>query len=59
MSWEGRVLLAAMYCRSNLSVPQLAPLFGISTAAVGRIITRHGQLLTLVPAKRGQAAVTC
>ncbi|MFC5724929.1 transposase family protein [Streptomyces gamaensis] len=34
---EDRVLLVAMYCRTNLSMPQFAPLFGISTAAVGRI----------------------
>ncbi|MBF6050232.1 IS5/IS1182 family transposase, partial [Streptomyces sp. NRRL B-1677] len=40
LSLEDRVLLVAMYCRTNLSMPQLAPLFGISTAAVGRIIKR-------------------
>ncbi|GHG83586.1 hypothetical protein GCM10018779_66740 [Streptomyces griseocarneus] len=52
LSLEDRVLLAAMYCRTNLSMLQLAPLFEISTAAVGRIIKRHGPLLTLAPAKR-------
>ncbi|RKN59434.1 IS5/IS1182 family transposase [Streptomyces klenkii] len=52
LSLEDRVLLVAMYCRTNLSMPQLAPLFGISTAAVGRIIKRHGPLLTLTPANR-------
>ncbi len=49
---EDRVLLVAMYCRTNLTVRQLAPLFGISPAAVGRIISRHGPLLALAPGKR-------
>ncbi|MEU3352452.1 transposase family protein [Streptomyces sp. NPDC037389] len=46
---EGRVLLVAMYCRTNLPRPQLAPPFGISTAA-GRIISRHGPLPAPAPA---------
>lgn len=46
------MLLVAMYCRTNLTMRQLAPLFGISPAAVGRIIDRHGPLLALAPAKR-------
>ncbi len=41
-----------MYCRTNLTMRQLAPLFGISSAAVGRIIDRHGPLLALAPARR-------
>lgn len=45
------MLLLAMYCRTNLFMPQLAPLFGISTAAVGRIIKRHGPLLALASAR--------
>ncbi|MFE5868486.1 transposase family protein [Streptomyces roseifaciens] len=49
---EDRVLLVVMYCRTNLSMSQLAPLFGISTTVVGRIVKRHGPLLTLEPAKR-------
>ncbi|MEV4741573.1 hypothetical protein [Streptomyces sp. NPDC049555] len=52
MSLKDRVLLVAMYCRTNLSVPQLAPLLGIPTAVVGRIAKQHGPLLTLAPAKR-------
>nr|WP_307060291.1 transposase [Streptomyces achromogenes] len=47
-----RVLLVATYCRTNLSMRQLAPLFGISVSAVGRIINRHGPLLALAPRKR-------
>ncbi|MCP9986947.1 transposase [Streptomyces sudanensis] len=49
---EDRVLLVAVYCRTNLTMRQLAPLFGISPAAVGRIIDRHGPLLALAPARR-------
>nr|WP_278186468.1 hypothetical protein [Streptomyces triculaminicus] len=32
---EDRVLLVAMYCRTKLSMSQLAPLSGIFTATVG------------------------
>ncbi|GHF27212.1 hypothetical protein GCM10010218_05190 [Streptomyces mashuensis] len=52
LALEDRVLLVAMYCRTNLTMRQLAPLFGISPAAVGRIISRHGPLLALAPGKR-------
>ncbi len=52
LTLEDRVLLVAMYCRTNLTMRQLAPLFGISAAAVGRIISRHGPLLALGPGKR-------
>ncbi|MFI0738857.1 transposase [Streptomyces sp. NPDC021100] len=52
LTLEERVLLVAMYCRTNLTMRQLAPLFGISPAAVGRIISRHGPLLVLAPGKR-------
>ncbi len=41
-----------MYCRTHLTMRRLAPLFGISPAAVGRIISRHGPLLVLAPGKR-------
>lgn len=49
---EDRVLLVAMYYRINLTMRQLAPLFGISSAAVGRIIDRHSPLLALARARR-------
>lgn len=49
---EDRVLLVAMYYRTNLTMRQLAPLFGISPAAVGRIIDRHSPLLALARARR-------
>ncbi len=47
-----RVLLVAVYYRTNLTMRQLAPLFGISVAAVGRIIDRHGPWLALQPCRR-------
>jgi hypothetical protein len=47
-----RVLLVATYYRTNLTMRQLAPLFGIKTAAVHRIIDRLGPHLALAPARR-------
>ncbi|PZG02361.1 transposase family protein [Nonomuraea aridisoli] len=47
-----RVLLVAVYYRTNLTMRQLAPLFGISPATVCRIIQRLGPLLALQPAPR-------
>nr|WP_107911457.1 transposase family protein [Streptomyces chartreusis] len=47
-----RVLLVAVYYRTNLTMRQLAPLFGISSATVCPVIQRLGPLLTLEPAAR-------
>ncbi len=47
-----RVLLVAVYYRTNLTMRQLALLFGISSATVCRVIQRLGPLLTLEPAAR-------
>ena len=47
-----RVLLVATYYRTNLTMRQLAPLFGVKTAAVHRIIDRLGPFLALAPAGR-------
>jgi len=47
-----RVLLVATYYRTNLTMRQLAPLFGIKTAAVHRIVDRLGPFLALAPARR-------
>jgi Helix-turn-helix of DDE superfamily endonuclease/Transposase DDE domain len=47
-----RVLLVAAYYRTNLTMRQLAPLFGIKTAAVHRIIDRLGPYLALAPSPR-------
>lgn len=44
---EDRVLLVAAYWRTNLTLGQLAPLFGISKSAADRIIDRLAPLLVL------------
>jgi hypothetical protein len=46
-----RVLLVATYYRTNLTMRQLAPLFGVKTAAVHRIVDRLGPYLALAPAR--------
>lgn len=38
-----RVLVVAVYCRTNLTMRQLAPLFGCSPATVCRVIQRLRQ----------------
>ncbi|MFG2127081.1 transposase [Streptomyces sp. NPDC048751] len=52
-----RVLLVAVYYRTNLTMRQLAPLFGISPATVCRVIKRLRPLLALEPAPRPVAGV--
>ncbi|GHB80293.1 hypothetical protein GCM10010377_82710 [Streptomyces viridiviolaceus] len=49
---EDRVLLFAAYWRTNLTLRQLAPLFGISKSAADRIIDHLGPSLGLQPRKR-------
>ena len=46
-----RVLLIAVYYRTNLTMRRLAPLFGITQAAVHQIIDRLGPHLALDPAR--------
>ncbi|MFJ9891668.1 transposase family protein [Streptomyces sp. NPDC091287] len=52
-----RVLLVAVYYRTNLTMRQLAPLFGISPAAVCRVVQRLRPLLAIEPAPRPVADV--
>ncbi|USQ85615.1 transposase family protein [Streptomyces phaeoluteigriseus] len=47
-----RVLVVAVYYRTNLTMRQLAPLFGVSPATVCRVIQRLRPLLALEPASR-------
>lgn len=47
-----RALLVLAYWRTNLTMRQLAPLFGISKSAVGRIIGRLGPVLALRTRRR-------
>ncbi|MER6259055.1 transposase [Streptomyces sp900105245] len=49
---EDRVLLAAACWRTNLTLRQLAPLFGVSKSAADRIIAHLGPWLALQPRKR-------
>ncbi|MET4642396.1 hypothetical protein ABID95_002123 [Streptomyces atratus] len=49
---EDRVLLVAAYWRTNLTMRQLAPLFGISKSAADRIINHLGPALALRPRRR-------
>ncbi|MFD5259069.1 transposase family protein [Streptomyces bobili] len=52
-----RVLLMAVYYRTNLTTRQLAPLFGVSPATVCRGIQGLGPLLALEPTRTSQDAV--
>ncbi|MGW5421648.1 transposase family protein [Streptomyces sp. NPDC003943] len=52
-----RVLLVAVYYRTNLTMRQLAPLFGVSPATVCRVIQRLRPLLAIEPATRPTDAV--
>ncbi|MET8182840.1 transposase [Streptomyces sp. NPDC005336] len=47
-----RVLLIAAYWRTNLTLRQLAPLFGVSKSAANRIIGHLGPSLALQPRQR-------
>ncbi|MFF4423843.1 transposase [Streptomyces sp. NPDC001549] len=49
---EDRALLVAAYWRTNLTMRQLAPLFGVSKSAADRIIDHLGRMLALQPRKR-------
>ncbi|MFI1285198.1 transposase [Streptomyces sp. NPDC020858] len=49
---EDRVLLVAAYWRTNLTLRQIAPLFGVSKSAADRIIDHIGPLLALKPRRR-------
>ncbi|KUL34731.1 IS5/IS1182 family transposase [Streptomyces regalis] len=47
-----RVLLVAVYYRTNLTMRQLGTLFGISSSTVCRVIQRLGPMLALEPVSR-------
>ncbi|MEV1086137.1 transposase [Streptomyces sp. NPDC050211] len=49
---EDRVLLVTAYWRTNLTMRQLAPLFGISKSAADRIIDHLGPMLALRQRRR-------
>ncbi|GAA4572722.1 hypothetical protein GCM10023176_36240 [Micromonospora coerulea] len=47
-----RVLLVATYCRTNLTLRQIGPLFGVSHSAAHRVIDALGPLLALAPVRK-------
>ncbi|MEU5282361.1 transposase [Streptomyces asoensis] len=49
---EDRVLLVAAYWRTNLTMRQLAPLFGVSKSAADRMIDHLGPMFALHPRRR-------
>ena len=49
---QDRVLLVAAYWRTNLTLRQLAPLFGVSKSAADRVIDHLGPKLALPPRRR-------
>jgi hypothetical protein len=51
---DDRVLLVAVYWRTNLTMRQVGPLFGVSHAAAHRVIDSIGPLLALAPLRRRQ-----
>lgn len=58
LGFEDRVLLVATYWRTNLTMRQLAAVFGISKSAAARVIEDLGPALTLRPRARfGRGAV--
>jgi len=52
LSLEDRVLLVTAYWRTNLTLRQLAPLFGVSKSAADRVVGHLGPLLALRPRRR-------
>jgi hypothetical protein len=50
-----RVLLVAVYWRTNLTMCQIGPLFGVSHTAAHRVIDSLGPLLALTPIRRRRA----
>ncbi len=46
------MLLVTAYWRTNLTLRQLAPLFGVSKSTAGRVINHLGPLLALQPRRR-------
>lgn len=47
-----RVLLVAIYWRTNLTMRQVGPLFGVSHSAAHRVIESLGPLLALAPVRK-------
>ncbi|MFI6093569.1 transposase family protein [Streptomyces sp. NPDC051218] len=52
MALAERVLVVAVYYRTNLTMRQLGPLFGVSSSTVCRVVQKLGPLLALEPVVR-------
>jgi hypothetical protein len=52
LSLADRVLLVAVYYRTNLTLRQVALLFGVSKSAAGRVVEHLGPYLALAPVTR-------
>lgn len=52
LSLEDRVLLVAAYWHTNLTLRQLAPLFGVSKSTADRVIDHLAPRLALAPRRR-------
>ncbi|MFE7069148.1 transposase family protein [Streptomyces sp. NPDC057620] len=55
---EDRILLVAVYWRTNLTMRRLGPLFGISNSAADRVIDHIAPRLALAPVRRQHPADT-
>lgn len=58
LSLADRVLLVAVYYRTNLTYRQVAALFGISKSAAGRVVDHLAPLLVLAPIRRAHGPGT-
>ena len=58
LSLADRVLLVAVYYRTNVTYRQVALLFGISKSAAGRVVDHLAPLLALAPIKRAHGPDT-
>jgi hypothetical protein len=58
LSLADRVLLVAVYCRTNLTYRQVALLLGISKSAAGRVVDHLAPLLALAPITRAHGPDT-
>ncbi|MEV0093778.1 transposase family protein [Streptomyces sp. NPDC050738] len=56
LSLAERVLIVAVYYRTNLTMRQRGPLFGVSSSTVCRVVQRLGPLLAIKPLSRPTGA---
>ncbi|SEF17617.1 transposase [Streptomyces sp. Ag109_O5-10] len=59
LSLKDTVLLVATYWPTNLTLRQVAPLFGVSKSAAGRVLAHSAPLLAISPACRPRKDTVC